>query len=145
MRINKKLQYGLLFVIYLSRSGRSTIDTVSQNIKIPKDFLEQIARQLRISGTIRSIRGPSGGYELNKDATIHDVFASLKQNKLLDDQDKLGYKRGCLEHRALARTIEDLAFALNPVLSRRIVDIVRELVEAEQFMVERVQPSMRAN
>jgi Rrf2 family protein len=135
LRINKKLQYGLLFVIYLSRSGRSTVDIVSKNISVPKNFLEQIARQLRLSGVIRSIRGPSGGYELNTNCTIGDVFAALKQDKLLDPRDMAVLKRGQLEHRALAMAVQDLYFAQAQVLTRRIVDVVRELVSAETHIM----------
>lgn len=139
MRLNKKLQYGLLFVIYLSRSGRSTVEIVSKNISVPKNFLEQIARSLRLAGVIRSIRGPSGGYELNTNCTVGDVFAALKQDRLVDPRDMSVLKRGALEHRAFARTIEDLNFALAQVLSRRVVDIVRELVTAERHVFEQTR------
>lgn len=124
-------------MIYLSRSGRSTVDIVSKNISVPKSFLEQIARSLRLSGVIHSIRGPSGGYELNINSTIGDVLTALKQDKLIDPRDLSVLKRGALEHRALARTVEDLNFAQAQVFTRRITDVVRELVAAEHYMLER--------
>ena len=135
MRINRELQYGLLFVIYLSRSGRSTIDTVSQNISVPKSFLEQIARTLRIAGLIKATRGPSGGYELIGQPTMLDVFTALNQVALLSPQEMSGYKHGALEHRAMARMVEDMCFSLAPVLNRSVKDVVRELVEAELYLM----------
>jgi Rrf2 family protein len=144
MRINRELQYGLLFVIYLSRSGRSTIDTVSKNINVPKSFLEQIARNLRIAGLIKATRGPSGGYELIGTPTMLDVFSSLNQVALLSPQEMAGYKLGELEHRAMARMVEDMIFSLAPVMRRSVKDVVRELVEAELYVMNKTQ-SLRPN
>jgi Rrf2 family iron-sulfur cluster assembly transcriptional regulator len=146
MRLNRKLQYGLLFVIYLHRSGRATIDAVSQNMKVPKDFLEQIARQLRLNGIIKSIRGPAGGYELDKaDVTVANVFTALNGASHLTPQEMSGYRRGPFEHRALFRTVQDITFSLSPVFNRKIKDIVREVVAAELYLVNQAQPSMRPN
>lgn len=145
MRINRKLQYGLLFAVYLSRSGRSTIDTVSKNIDVPKAFLEQIARELKIGKVIRSIRGPGGGYELLGEPTVQRVFEALNEMTLLSQQELSAYRRGELEHRALASMVSDMSFSLHPVLRRSIKDVVREVVAAEKYMTERAQPSMRPN
>ncbi len=145
MRINRKLQYGLLFSVYLSRSGRSTIDIVSKNIDVPKSFLEQIARELRIAGVLKSIRGPNGGYELIGEPLVSDVFAALNEITLLSPQEISSYQRGEMEHRALAAMVKDMAFSLYPVLGRKIKDVVKELINMEKFMMDKAQPSVRAN
>lgn len=145
MRINRKLQYALLFVIYLSRSGRSTIDIVSKNIDVPKAFLEQIARELRIFGILKSIRGPNGGYELIGVPTVGSVFEAMNEITLLSPQEVAAYRRGEVEHRALASIVSDAAFSLHPVLRRSVKDVVIELIAGEKYMLDRAQPTSRVN
>lgn len=145
MKINRRLQYGLLLAVYLSRSGRSTIDTISKNIDVPKDFLEQIARDLRVKGVLKSIRGPHGGYELAGEPTVAKVVYALEPVVLMSQQEVDCYKRGELEHRALASVVADMFFSLHSVLHRPVRDIVRELVAAEKYLIERAEPCARAN
>jgi len=145
MRIGRKLQYGMLFAIYLSRSGRSTIDVISKNLRVPKSFLEQIAREMRIAGILKSIRGPNGGYELIEGTTVGGVFAALNEITLLSPQEMTCYKRGEIEHRALGAMVRDMAFALSPVTGRKIKDVVMELVDMEKYALDRNSPSLRSN
>jgi len=143
--MNRALQYGLLFVFYLSRSGRSTIDVISQNIDVPKSFLGNIARELIERKIIKSIRGIGGGYELVGDPTVAEVFSSLNSITLMSPQELSSYRRGETEHRALARLVDDLYFSLGPVYDRSVRDVVKELVQAEVFMMNKLQSTARAN
>ena len=145
MRINRKLQYGLLFAIYLSRSGRSTIDIVSQNIDVPKAFLEQIAREMRMGGILKSIRGPHGGYELVGEPTVGGVFEALGEMTLLSQQELSIYRTGELEHRALSSMVSDMSFSLHNIMRRSIKDVVRETVAAEKYLLSKAKESMRPN
>lgn len=145
MRLNRKLQYGLLMVFYLGRSGRATTSAVSQNLDLSKDFLEQVARQLRIGGVIKSVRGSSGGYELVGSPQVGRVFAALNDAPFLTVPEDEGYRRGETEHRSLVRLIDDFYFALYPVFDRKVKDVVSELVRAELHMVDRAVISARAN
>ena len=137
MRINNKLQNGLLLVLYLSRSGRANIATIARNLNLPRYFLDQIARKLRIGNIIKSVRGPGGGYELIGAPTVGSVFFALSHNSLLTQHEASSYRRGELEHRALARLVEDFSFSLSPVYNRSIKSVVTELVQSEKVMLER--------
>lgn len=70
MRLSRKSEYALLALIDLAKHyGKdepSKILEVSERNEIPKKYLEQIFLQLKSAGYVRSIRGPSGGYELAK-------------------------------------------------------------------------------
>jgi len=145
MRLNKKLQYGLLFALYLSRSGRATLDIISQNLDVSQSFLEQIARKLRIMGVVKSIRGPSGGYELIDGMTVGMVINALQTPVIMSSKEASVYARGELEHRALARMANDMAFSLTPVFRMKIKDVVGELVRAENYVMERADYSARPN
>lgn len=145
MRINRKLQYGLLFAVYLSRSGRSTIDIVSKNIDVPKAFLEQIARDMRVAGILKSVRGPHGGYELLGEPTVGNIFEALGELTLLSQQELSIYRRGELEHRALASMVSDMSFSLHNIFKRSIKDVVIETVAAEKYLLSKAKESMRPN
>lgn len=142
MRINSKLQYALLFVLYLSRSGRTNLATAARNLRLPRYFLDQIARELRIAKVIKSVRGPGGGYELIGAPTVGSVFFALNQNLLMKKETTYAYRRGELEHRSLARLVEDFHFSLNPVFNRPIAGVISELVQSEKIMLERANDTV---
>ena len=142
MRINSRLQNGLLLVLYLSRSGRANIANIARNLNLPRYFLDQIARQLRLGKVIKSVRGPGGGYELIGSPTVGSVFFALSQNQLLTHHEASSYRRGELEHRALARLVEDFTFSLSPVYNRTMNGVISELVQAEKMMLERASDTI---
>jgi len=136
MRMNIKTQYGLLLVLYIYRAGRATVGTIAANLDMSPTFLTQVAAKLRRSGIIKSIRGPSGGYEVVGAPTVGDVYFALNTSGVLTLKEISCYYRGEFEHRALARCVEDLHFQLNPVFRRKIVDVGTELIQAETHMME---------
>jgi Rrf2 family protein len=55
---------------------------ISARQNLPIAYLEQLFRQLRIGGVVKSVRGPGGGYVLAKEATettIGDVFKAVQE------------------------------------------------------------------
>lgn len=131
MKINKKTQYGLLLVLYLCRSGRSTLETISLNLGLSKSFLEQVARDLRLYEVVRSIRGPNGGYEVLGEPTVKDVWMALGDSDLISSFDRYEYKTGKTEHRALLSCIIGFQAALIPLFNQKVVNVGKELVRAE--------------
>lgn len=77
MKLNQKTIYALLFVLYLGRTGRANTYTVAQSMGLSTNFLEQVARTLRVGGVVKSIRGPGGGYELLGDPSYGQVLAAM--------------------------------------------------------------------
>ena len=45
------------------------------------NFLEQIARKLRIAGILRVVRGPGGGYIIDKEIHLISIGDLLEANK----------------------------------------------------------------
>lgn len=69
MRITTKGRYGLRAVINLAMASNDkpiSIGTIAGDEKVSSEFLEQIFFKLKKAGLIRSIRGPGGGFVLNK-------------------------------------------------------------------------------
>lgn len=65
---------------------------ISTRQNLPIAYLEQLFRQLRIGGVVKSVRGPGGGYVLAKEPseiTIQDVLKAVKELTSYSDIIKL--------------------------------------------------------
>lgn len=140
MNLNKKEQYAILFVMYLLRAGRAKIEDVSLNLNIPKSFLEQIARTLRVKGYITSVRGPGGGYELvSKEITFYDILHGLGvSSDLLPSKDVGVYRFGPTEERALAAFADAYDRKVYSYLDIKLNDVLNLLVEEEMKVLNSV-------
>jgi len=61
--------------------GPVPVETIARNQEISAKYIHLLALRLRAAGLVRSIRGPSGGYELAKDPagiTALDVVSALE-------------------------------------------------------------------
>jgi Rrf2 family protein len=145
MRLNRKVQYGLLFVLYITRAGRVTIESAAEGLGLSTSFLEQVARNLRLAGVVKSIRGTHGGYELEGDPNMQAVFEALSPVNLLGREEFKGYSKGSSEHRALAHYVASLGLALAPLLKRKVRNVSNDLVAQEMARLNRAPASMRAN
>lgn len=145
MKLNKRLQYGLLLALYLCRSGRATIEGASEGLGLSTSFLTQVARSLRIAGVIKSVRGAHGGYELKGEPTVLDVFNALSPVQLLNKAESAAYSKGHSEHRALYNYVINLGHAWGPLLRRKVRNVGMELVVNELARLNRAQPTQQAN
>lgn len=83
MKFSKKSRYGLRALVDLSM--RSSPDPVAlsgiaERSAISLQYLEQIFAALRVAGIVRSIKGPQGGYLLNRaeeSITVASVLEAL--------------------------------------------------------------------
>lgn len=131
MRLGKKVQYALLFVLYLARSGRARTTDAAVNLQLSVHFLEQVARKLRQAGIIKSVRGPGGGYELVGDVSIGTVLDAMKVQPLITQDETEALQRGNAEHRALAEIVGKMSFNLSKALSAPVVGTQTSLAKAE--------------
>lgn len=145
MRLNKASQYGMLFSLYLSRSGRARIEDVAVNLNISKYFLEQIAAKLRKSGVVNSVRGRNGGYELNPDATMMDVLKSVGVVGLLNNKESEALQLGQPEQRALANYVGAVSFHLSDLFNSKVSDVCSALVIQEVAQLDSLTDSATAN
>lgn len=83
MRITTKGRYALKAMLYLAVNGNGTptsIKEISAVQKISPEFLEQLFFKLKKSGIISSVRGPGGGFSLNKpqeEVTVKQIFDAV--------------------------------------------------------------------
>lgn len=83
MRITTKGRYSLRAVIDLAMNCNNrpiSISTIAGGEKVSSEFLEQIFFKLKKAGLIRSIRGPGGGFVLNRkpaEITVKDILDAV--------------------------------------------------------------------
>ncbi len=81
MRLTTKGRYGVRAVVNLAASYANrpiSIKSIAGQEDISPEFLEQIFFQLKKAGIISSIRGPGGGFVLNKKASEISLKAILE-------------------------------------------------------------------
>ena len=80
---SKKCEYGMQAVLFLAAQKTGTVvsaGTISQVLKIPREFISKILQSLRDSGIISSSKGKSGGFFLAKqpsDIKLIDVVEAI--------------------------------------------------------------------
>lgn len=61
--LSSKLQHALMFLNEVKTSDTPiSSQSIAEKYRLSLSFLEQICRQLRIAGIVKSIRGPGGGF-----------------------------------------------------------------------------------
>lgn len=84
MKISTKACYGVRFLIDLAvhaTNGNVTLKEVAQRQAISEKYLWQIVNPLKLSGLIRAVAGPRGGYALAKSPaaiTLRDILEVLE-------------------------------------------------------------------
>ncbi|MDX8392216.1 MAG: Rrf2 family transcriptional regulator [Mariprofundaceae bacterium] len=85
MRLTSKGRYAVSAMIDLvNNQGQGAINlaAISDRQSISLSYLEQLFRRLRESGLVKSVRGPGGGYLLNKSAdeiSVADVMRAVDE------------------------------------------------------------------
>lgn len=83
MRVTTKGRYALRAIVNLAKNSDGkpvSIKRISQDEEISADFLEQIFFRLKNAGLIRSVRGPGGGFLLDRPAasiSMQDIFLAV--------------------------------------------------------------------
>jgi len=63
-RLSKRVEYGLMALQHLAKSGNATTREISAARQIPYDLLAKVMQSLKRDGIIDSYQGVHGGYAL---------------------------------------------------------------------------------
>ena len=89
MAITTRSEYGMRAMLLLATAEseeRMSAGELSEQARIPRKYLEQILRDLKRAGLIRSYAGVHGGYQLTRPATCitaGEVIRSLDQMNVM--------------------------------------------------------------
>ena len=86
MILTTKARYAVMAVIEIAENKTNqpvSLQTISQRQKISLSYLEQIFLHLKKAGIVASVKGPGGGYILNKsrsDITISNIIKAIGEH-----------------------------------------------------------------
>lgn len=115
MKLTTRGRYALQALIDLTvnSNGKAVkLLDISLRQNLPIAYLEQLFRQLRIGGVVKSVRGPGGGYVLAKEASeisIQDILKSVKELTSYSDVIKVpdnASREAWCAHKAITRLDE---------------------------------------
>ena len=84
MRMSTKGRYGLRVMMELADrygQGPVSVDAIARSQEISGNYIHLLVMGLRSAGLVRTVRGPSGGYELTRrpsSITALDVVSALE-------------------------------------------------------------------
>lgn len=84
--LSTKGVYGLICIFEISKGNSSSpvsLQDISNNINVSKNYLEQIINNLRSAGLIASIKGLKGGYYLSRplsEISYYEIFNLLEKD-----------------------------------------------------------------
>lgn len=90
MRVSKKAEYGLIAMVHLAKNKNKrpiSIREISNNEKVPFEFLSKIFAGLEKANLVVAKHGASGGYLLanpSKKITVLDIIKPLENMKKND-------------------------------------------------------------
>jgi Rrf2 family protein len=135
LRLSTKSQYGVRAMFEIANgypSGPVTIKEIAEKQSVSIAYLEQILNTLRKAGIIKSVKGPGGGYVLNREPDNISIGAILREldgpvaiTSCLDPKEGCMRIDGCVTHllwKSLGEKIE--AFLDNMTL--------QDLIEGRQ-------------
>jgi len=86
MKFSKKLDYALYLLDILKKNKEkpTSINTVAEEHKLPRAFMEKVASELKNAGLIQAIKGREGGYVLAKkpeEINLGEVIAIFEEKE----------------------------------------------------------------
>lgn len=134
VRLGAKGFYGLLAVGELAQSwGRREpvqVKDIARKQKIPVDYLGQIMVALRKANVVQAVRGPGGGYILERNPDLISVAEVLKalegsmaSNEFLAGRKKMAHSEVA---RKVSRVCRDAAEASLRVLESTPISMIAE-------------------
>ena len=123
MKLSNKGRYALQAVFDLAyhNAGRAAqIRDICDRQSIPARFLEQVFRDLKRAGLVRSKRGPRGGYELAREPNtlrVGDVVRAIEGPIALVQLDNrgLGSSSGEVLHEVMGMLSQRIEAALDEI------------------------------
>ena len=132
MRLTSRGRYAVTAILDIAIHGKEepvSLADIADRQAISLSYLEQLFAQLRRDGIVHSVRGPGGGYKLEKspkDISVGMIIAAVNENVDVTKCKGSGNCRKdstCLTHTLWERLEEQIGVFLNTV---SLEDLVKE-------------------
>ncbi len=136
MKLTTKGRYAIIAMVDLAINGidePAPLKEISIRQKISLSYLEQLFSKLRICGLVKSIRGPGGGYMLNKNPSnlnLLDIITAVDEKI---DQTQCGGAMNCINDKPC------LTHFIWTDLNNKINDYMREITLSDITLRKDVQ------
>ncbi|MBT3548480.1 MAG: Rrf2 family transcriptional regulator [Gammaproteobacteria bacterium] len=136
MKLTTKGRYAIIAMVDLAINGvdePAPLKEISIRQKISLSYLEQLFSKLRISELVKSIRGPGGGYMLNKSPSnlnLLDIITAVDEKI---DQTQCGGAMNCINDKPC------LTHFIWTDLNNKINDYMREITLSDITLRKDVQ------
>lgn len=131
MRLTTKGRYAVTAMLDIAlhrHAGPVSVVDIAERQGISSSYLEQLFGKLKKAGLLQSVRGPGGGYQLNRDAaaiSVSDIIAAVGEgvdatrcHGVADCQDGLT----CLTHDLWTDLSQEIDLFLSGVTLAKLVD-----------------------
>lgn len=124
MKLSKKTRYGLRALMDLAVSTKTeqvALNSIAQRNAISVQFLEQVFSALKRARLVRSVKGPQGGYLLEKNAadiTVAEIVEALEGSYFFENE-----AEDHIEAPGSSRVIQEL-------IVDRVNESLREILES---------------
>ncbi|WP_324825389.1 Rrf2 family transcriptional regulator [Sinanaerobacter sp. ZZT-01] len=134
MRISAKSRYALAALTYMAlihaNNETVTLIKISETLGISKLYLEQAFSLLRQAELVTSIKGPQGGYRLNRDPkeiTVYQIFSAIEASLFRPTEQTVHEKAPFVDKAMQARVFSQLDKTILDTLSHiTLADLVEE-------------------
>ena len=136
MKLTTKGRYAIIAMVDLAINGVDEavpLKDISSRQNISLSYLEQLFSKLRLSGLVKSIRGPGGGYILNQnisDLNLLDIITAVDEKI---DQTQCGGAMNCINDKPC------LTHFIWTDLNNRINEYMREITLSDITLRKDVQ------
>ncbi len=99
MMLTTKSKYAVMGMLYIANVNHSNpvgLAEIAKKQNIALGYLEQLFNKLKVSGIVKSIKGPRGGYLLSrslKEITIDNIIDAVEENIKIT---RCSSNKGCL-------------------------------------------------
>ena len=149
MRVTTKGRYALRAITNLALVGSDRpvpIKQIAGEEEISPEFLEQIFFKLKKAGIVSSVRGPGGGFILERDPaeiSVKDIFDAVGEGLAITPctgEDDCDRQEICLVHDVWKEASTHIVGYFENLTLRRVMDMnqdkVTEMISGEEFTVK---------
>ena len=139
MLLTKECDYGIRIIRALSCGSKKKIEEIADEEHMPQKFAYKIIKKLIYTGLVRSVRGRTGGYTLNKplnEFSLLDIVIAIDDERYIKDCLRPGFvckykdspDKACTVHLEIANIQALVISALSLKKMDEILQISKPLV-----------------